>query len=325
MPASRRRPAGSTPELDIYVERFSRGSGPSVVYLTGGPGIGLDAYVSLGVVEKMLSSLDGEILLIEQRGNVRSPGKLSCSPGEETAGCLGRLAKEEAHPEDYNTVESADDVVEVLDAFGVARAVIWGHSYGSGLAQFAVKNHPERFLSVVLEGVSSPTTPRASDPVPSRLATLSAFGEWYSKRCETDPMCAAAYPSGIKPAAEVEQLMMNSGNDPNYTIQLVDGQQLLVGDLEAWFLNGLATYDGMLGFSQLVYAHNRATAQDRSSMDGWLTAVGHGDRAAGAKSVRGFADALASITSAASRDVKSCFDLQTFDADPDCAALPRDV
>jgi len=122
--ASRRRGADAAPSLDLYVERFSRGAGPTVAYLTGGPGIGLDAYAGLGVLTKMLSALNGEVLLIEQRGNARSPGRLTCTPAEETRACLIRLTKEGAHPEDYNTLESAADVVDVLDALRVPKVVL---------------------------------------------------------------------------------------------------------------------------------------------------------------------------------------------------------
>lgn len=322
VPVSRKGVTSTT--LDVYVEHLVKGKGPTVVYLTGGPGIGLDAYASIGVVDRLLQALGGELVLLEQRGNPRSPGRLTCGAGEAPQACLTRLVADGAHPEAYNTLESADDVADVLRALGRGRAVLWGHSYGSGLAQFVLARHPDLVESAIFEGVSDPITPRPADPVPSRLAILDRFGKWYAGRCAASPECKAAYPGGLAPANDTGALIAALGPDPKATVPLAGGLSVTQEDLQQWFLNGLATYAGMLAFSEFVHAQARVTATDRSAMDTWLSAVGKGDAAAGAAALRGFLDGLNGSTVVATNSVKSCFDLQSFGLDDTCAPLPVD-
>lgn len=323
VPLVREGTSPPTATLDIYVERFRRGKGRTVVYLTGGPGIGLDAYAGLGVFDKLLAAQEGEVLLVEQRGNPRSSGKLLCGDGEPQEGCLARLGSEGAFPEAYNSIEAAADVVAVLDAFGHQRAVLWGHSYGSGLAQFVLERHADRVESVILEGVSDPVTPRSGDPTESRAAILTSFGAWYSARCAADTTCAALYPQGVTPVEDVMGLITKLEASPDKKIVLDGASTLAEEDLAAWFINGLASHDGMLGFVQLVHAEQRTTAEDRGAMTAWLQRIGGGDPAAGAAAVKGFLSALERSTVLATNTVKSCFDLDLFAGDPSCAPLAR--
>jgi pimeloyl-ACP methyl ester carboxylesterase len=48
-------------------------------------------------------------------------------------------------------------VLAVLDALGIGRAHIVGHSYGGGITLWLAAYHPERFLSMVLTNSSAPT------------------------------------------------------------------------------------------------------------------------------------------------------------------------
>jgi pimeloyl-ACP methyl ester carboxylesterase len=60
-------------------------------------------------------------------------------------------------------------VLGTLDALGIARAHVCGHSYGGGLTLYLAQTHPERFLSMVLVDSSAPTY---SDDRRSRAAAL---------------------------------------------------------------------------------------------------------------------------------------------------------
>jgi pimeloyl-ACP methyl ester carboxylesterase len=324
VPLQRVAPAPSESKLDIYVERFDNGPGPTIVYLTGGPGIGLDAYAGLGVLDKVIAAVpSGEVIFLEQRGNARSPGDLSCHAGEDDRVCLARLTTAGLHPEAYNSVESASDVADVLSAFGRDRATLWGHSYGSALAQVVTENHPTRVASLILEGVLDPLTPEPTDPVPNRETSLGAFGNWFSKRCAADPTCAAQYPTGLDPVADFQKLV-SSLSDPSMTVPLTTTASLSQDDLQSWFLNGLATYDGMLAFVELVHAAVLSTPSDPSAMNAWLSAIGKGDPNVGANAVQGFLRALGAATVAVSQDVKDCFDeVNSFAKEPVCAPLSR--
>ncbi len=309
--------------LDVYVERLVRGQGPVVVYLTGGPGVGIESYAGLGVLQKIVHGLEGELILVEQRGNPLSPGTLVCNPSEDLEDCFVRLDEEQAHPEAYNSVESAADVIDVLDVFGHPDAVVWGHSYGSALAQFIVQHHPSRVSSVILEGVSDPTLSLSDDPMATRLAVLKSFGPWFSAECETEPWCAEAYPDGIDAYAETLAMAGQFEASPDTKVALNESLELSYDDVGEWFLNGMALYDGMLGFVQLAYAFNRTTLEDRSELDDWLMRVGGGDVAAGALAVGTFVSQLRQGFSVPKNAVTSCFDRQGFGNGDICDLLPQ--
>lgn len=59
--------------------------------------------------------------------------------------------------ESYAREGQAKLVLETMDALGIARAHIVGHSYGGGITLYLVSRHPERFRSMVLVDSSAPT------------------------------------------------------------------------------------------------------------------------------------------------------------------------
>jgi pimeloyl-ACP methyl ester carboxylesterase len=56
----------------------------------------------------------------------------------------------------YAMAGMADDVVALLDALGIGRAAVVGHSFGSIIARQAAIAHPERVSSLVLIGTGFP-------------------------------------------------------------------------------------------------------------------------------------------------------------------------
>jgi pimeloyl-ACP methyl ester carboxylesterase len=69
----------------------------------------------------------------------------------------------------YTREGQASLVLGTLDALGIARAHVCGHSYGGGLTLYLAQSHPGRFLSMVLVDSSAPTY---SDDRRSRAAAL---------------------------------------------------------------------------------------------------------------------------------------------------------
>jgi pimeloyl-ACP methyl ester carboxylesterase len=59
--------------------------------------------------------------------------------------------------ESYTREGQAKLVLETMDALGIARAHIAGHSYGGGITLYLASRHPERFRSMVLVDSSAPT------------------------------------------------------------------------------------------------------------------------------------------------------------------------
>lgn len=59
--------------------------------------------------------------------------------------------------ESYTREAQADLVLRVMDALGLDRAHLVGHSYGGGLTLWIASRHPERLRSIVLVDSSAPT------------------------------------------------------------------------------------------------------------------------------------------------------------------------
>jgi pimeloyl-ACP methyl ester carboxylesterase len=69
---------------------------------------------------------------------------------------FGYTQRPKSH-ESYTRAGQARLVLAVMDALGIERAHIFGHSYGGGLTLYLASRHPERFLSMVLVDSSAPT------------------------------------------------------------------------------------------------------------------------------------------------------------------------
>jgi pimeloyl-ACP methyl ester carboxylesterase len=75
----------------------------------------------------------------------------------------------------YTMAEHAADVVGLLDALGLRRVVLVGHSFGGMLALYLAAHHPERFPRiVVLDAAIAVATPATRDLLRPMLARLGA-------------------------------------------------------------------------------------------------------------------------------------------------------
>ncbi|MDO0930419.1 alpha/beta hydrolase [Streptomyces sp. DG2A-72] len=95
---------------------------PAVILLHGGPG--LPDY--LGVVALMIADLV-PVYRYDQRGTGQSPWR---GP--------------------HSFARHVDDLAELLGAWGVPKAVLIGHSYGTDLASRFCLRHPDRVASILL-------------------------------------------------------------------------------------------------------------------------------------------------------------------------------
>ncbi|WP_277212672.1 alpha/beta fold hydrolase [Isoptericola croceus] len=130
-----RRPAtDESPELDLgYVRTGPPSSVPAVV-IPGGPG--LASVLPYRAFRRRAAKHGLDVLMVEHRGVGLSRADLA---GADLPGSA-------------MTIRSAvDDVAAVLDAEGVDRAVVYGSSYGSYLAQAFGAWHPDRVAGMVLD------------------------------------------------------------------------------------------------------------------------------------------------------------------------------
>jgi pimeloyl-ACP methyl ester carboxylesterase len=70
-------------------------------------------------------------------------------------------------PSGYTSAEQAGDTIAIMDALGIARAMLVGHSFGGVIAMHAAVLYPDRIEAVVL-----------SDPCFAALRHLEHLGRW---------------------------------------------------------------------------------------------------------------------------------------------------
>lgn len=127
------RPAGDG-EVEVAYIRPQPSSGTPIVLLPGGPGLG--SAVPYRALRRRAVRRGLDVLMMEHRGVGLSR--------RDTSGADLAVT-------DVTVEAAADDLAAVLDAVGLDRAVIYGSSYGSYLAQAFGVRHPERVAGMVLD------------------------------------------------------------------------------------------------------------------------------------------------------------------------------
>lgn len=130
-----RRPATDlAPAFDLaYVRSGPRGTTPIVV-IPGGPG--LASIMPYASMRKRAAATGLDVIMVEHRG-------IGASRTDLGGNDLGAEA--------LQIPAVVDDIAAVLDDQGIERAVIYGSSYGSYLAQAFGASHPDRVASMVLD------------------------------------------------------------------------------------------------------------------------------------------------------------------------------
>ena len=163
-----------TIRLDFLRIPCAQPGAPTTVFLAGGPG---DSGVQWGAHPPFWSAFQkvserSHVILLDQRGCGTSGRRMLLEPpvlGEDSLVDEGLfretlfrwLRREVARFPDapfgaYTVVDSADDLVDLADALEISQLVLWGYSYGTHLAQAAMRRHPYRFTRVVMCGFEGP-------------------------------------------------------------------------------------------------------------------------------------------------------------------------
>lgn len=129
------RPAGPDTRFPLHwVRTAPRGDLPPVLAVPGGPG--LASVLPYRALRRRAARRDLDLIMVEHRG----------------VGLSRRDLDGADLPIEHVTITgAADDLAAVLDAAGVARAVVYGSSYGTYLAQAFAVRHPERVAAMVLD------------------------------------------------------------------------------------------------------------------------------------------------------------------------------
>ena len=215
VPERHARPDGPTIRLavDVY-ERMNLAAPPEpAVYLQGGPGVKRSSTtqaiwrIATGAVRQ-----NRDVILYDQRGVGQSRPSLDCPELDQARfeiaehgldfvtapqrfgaieQCRDRLQGTGADLAAYTTAESVADLDDIRAALGYERVNLVGMSYGTYLAQAAMRAHPTRIRSVVLDSVVPLDIQIRAQPF---TAEADAALEQTFVLCAADPACNRAFP-----------------------------------------------------------------------------------------------------------------------------------
>lgn len=194
VPESRTNFSGRMISLQVaLVLSPAREPGPPIVYLEGGPG-GSAVMSVPDVWTRSALREHAHILVFDQRGTGYSTPSLDCTPDdwsdEPMRACRDRLSADGVDLGAYHSRENASDVADLLAVLGVEQASLFGVSYGTRLALTIMRDHPERIVSVILDGVY-PLHVNGYDE--QAWNGYLAFERLFED-CWADAACDAAYP-----------------------------------------------------------------------------------------------------------------------------------
>jgi len=105
-------------------------------------------------------------------------------------------------PGAYREPDVAGDLVAVMDAAGVDRAVLWGYSRGARLASIAAIEFPGRVAALVAGGQAMSTPPELVDSLVHAWVEPLARGDW------------AGFWNAFVPVTEERKRLFEGRNDP---------------------------------------------------------------------------------------------------------------
>ena len=135
-----------------YIKIESASASPNAtIYLDGGPGgdgqniLSYAAYLGAPFIDGL--RVDGDFLVISQRGTARSVPFLDCAQAD----CSDMAAAHDLTA--YNTAENADDVDDLRAVLGYPKLNVYGISYGSRLGLEVLRRHGDTVRAAVIEGL----------------------------------------------------------------------------------------------------------------------------------------------------------------------------
>jgi pimeloyl-ACP methyl ester carboxylesterase len=188
--------------VPLQIARIGRASGPTLMYLSGGPG-GAGVSEMLGVTAG-IEELERRFRMIgyDQRGTGRS-GLLRCPRLERdrhlrdtgaAEDCANRLGVARHH---YTTADSVADMEAIRTELGAEKLTLFGISYGTELAIAYARAHPDRVERLILDSVVD-----ADDPDPFFTVGFRAMGPSLRSLCPDRCRGISA-----DPAADLAQLV----------------------------------------------------------------------------------------------------------------------
>src|SRR3954447_12838421 len=180
--------------IALRIARVGRTSGPTMMYLSGGPG-GAGVSEMLSIVSMIPDLADRfEVVGYDQRGTGRS-GLLRCPRLERDRHLRDTLAAEECAKRlgvarhHYTTPDSVEDMEAIRAQLGVAKLTLFGVSYGTELAIAYARAYPQHVERLILDSVvdADDRDPFATVNFRAMSPSLRSLCPGRCKRISTDP------------------------------------------------------------------------------------------------------------------------------------------
>jgi pimeloyl-ACP methyl ester carboxylesterase len=214
VPERHANPDGQKIRLAVMIIQASEANAQAdpLFLLQGGPGGStIDTYATLLLTTQPIIN-NRDLVLFDQRGTLYSQPSLICTEYHqllldtieedltdeaylelETAAyqaCRQRLLDEGVDLGAYNSLENAADIQAIRQALGYDQINLYGVSYGTLLAQHAMRFFPENLRSVILDAVVAPQTNFLLEvPQTAQRAFTQLF-----EACAQDPQCSQSFP-----------------------------------------------------------------------------------------------------------------------------------
>lgn len=203
VPERHENPGGQQIELAVAIVRATDPNPrpDPVVYLEGGPGgsalWGLEGWLNIPLLDSR------DLILFDQRGTGYSIPGLFCDAYEydfdpedveiieyETA-CAEALTADGIDLGAYNSAQSAQDVVMLVEALGYDQVNLYGISYGTRLGLTILRDQPQIVRAAILD---SPYPPNIDGYEMQALNGYNAIEAMFAA-CKAYVPCALAYPA----------------------------------------------------------------------------------------------------------------------------------
>ena len=224
-----------------------------VVFLQGGPG-GEAVKLITGYYKQLVVPIlkKHDFITFDQRGTGLSDPALNCDElskaylqdveglipsstrglvySNAMVSCNGLMSAKGIDLNAYTTVESSDDIKDILSLLGYQKADLYGASYGTRLAQVVMRDHPEIVQSVILDSV----VPVESNTFAQYPQAMEAGLKTLFDSCAADTKCNTAYPNletvflNLLSQLDAKPVTITTGNPQTGTvIENVDGSTVM--------------------------------------------------------------------------------------------------
>ena len=273
VPESRSRPQSRIVRLNVVVGRATSPTGaPALVYVSGGPGeAGAPTRYNPGLV-----AIQRDVIYYDQRGTGRSQPALcpefSASyaanrnrnrqedwlEGEKPfiRACLDSLRAQGIDGESYNTSTSAHDLADLRRALGYKQVILRGGSYGTRLAQEAMRKDP---LGVHAAVLIAPATPGNQDGALEWRLSIQHTLEKLFAACAADTGCHTAFPN---PEADFYALWEELSREPIRTLA-GNGRDTVVLNGDRLVSSLVQLFDGTTNHARIPFLLHELRRGDR--------------------------------------------------------------